>query len=362
MTISIIEKVESMQDLRDDWSALARRRRSPLLEFEWHHSCATTLHYKDKLHIVVQRDDGGTVTAIAPLVILDKERGTWLEFLGASHLFEPAGMLFRDTHALRLLYKHVARSAYPVLLRRLPSGNSEIAYAPLCRLQSGLWLRAESAGTPVLELKNTWQEFFESLPSKRRYDHRRALKNALALGEMCFDAHRPTAEQLPRLLDVAFDIEDKSWKGRNGSSLRRNEKLGNFFRIYATHTASLGALRIFFQHIADTPVAMAICIEEHNALWFLKIGYDEEYRQCSPGKILLMNIVEHCYERKLSRIEHLGTFEPWLSPWTSHIIPHSTYIHYPGNSAGARMLCSDLFRVISNRISGKNHSNKSTSH
>ena len=362
MTISIIENIESMQDLRDDWTALAERHRNPLLEFEWPHSCATTLHCNDRLHVVVQRDDSNTVSAIAPLVILDKGRGTWLECLGTSHLYEPVGMLFRDKYALQSLYRHVARSAYPVLLSRLPNDDSEVTSAPPRRLQSGLWLRTESAGTPVLELTGEWQDFYESLSSKRRYDHRRALKNAIAIGEMRFDAHRPDAEQTPRLLDAAIDIEDKSWKGRNGSSLRQNEKLASFFRAYATHTSSLGALRIFFQQIAEMPVAMAICIEKYNALWFLKIGYNEEYRQCSPGKILLMNIVKHCSERKLSRIEHLGTFEPWLSPWTSYILPHSTHIHYPTNSAGARMFCSDLFRVISNRISGKDHSNQSASH
>ncbi len=362
MTISIIENAEVMHDLRDDWAALAERRRSPLLEFEWHPSCATTLHCNDKLQIVVQRDDSETVTAIAPLVILDKDRGTWLECLGTSHLYEPAGVLFRDTHALQSLYRQVARSAYPVLLGRIPGDDTEMTKVPQRRLQSGVWLRTESAGTPVLRLKSGWRDFYESLSSKRRYDHRRALKNANAIGETRFDAYRPAPEHTPRLLDIAFDIEDKSWKGRNGSSLRKNAKLARFFHVYAAHTSSQGCLRIFFQHIADTPVAMAICIEKYDALWFLKIGYDEEYRRCSPGMILLMNIVKQCYEKKLSRIEHLGTFEPWLSPWTSYIRPHLTHLHYSGNAAGARMLSSDLFRVILNRFSGKSSSNQNAGH
>lgn len=362
MTASIIENIEALQDLRDDWITLANGRRSPLLEFEWHHSCATTLHCNDRLQVVVQRDDSNTVSAIAPLVILNKDRGTWLEYIGTSHLYEPAGMLYRDTQALQSLYRQVARSAYPVRLGRLPKDDPEMTKVPLRRLQSGLWLRTESAGTPVLDLKGVWRDFYESLSSKRRYDHRRALKNANAIGEMRFDAHRPTAEHTPQLLDAAFDIEDRSWKGRNGSSLRRNDKLARFFQVYASHMSSLGELRIFFQHIADTPVAMAICIESYDALWFLKIGYNEEYRQCSPGIILLMNIVNYCYEKELSRIEHLGTFEPWLSPWTSHIRPHLTHIHYPGNSAGARTLCGDIYRAILNRLPGKDHSIQSASH
>jgi CelD/BcsL family acetyltransferase involved in cellulose biosynthesis len=360
--ISVVENAEAMYNLRDDWVVLAEKQQNPLLEFEWHHSCATTVHGTDALNVLVQRDDDNAVSAIAPLVLLRKGKSTWLEFLGGSHLYEPSGMLFRDTFALQSLYRAVARTEHPVLLSRLPRGDTSLETAPRQRLQAGLWLRAKSAGTPVLELKSGWRDFYESMSSKRRYDHRRALKNATAIGETRFDAYSPVPDDVPRLLSLAFDIEDKSWKGRNGSSLKRNEKLASFFQVYATHTSSLGVLRIYFQHIADTPVAMAICIEKYDALWFLKIGYDEEYRQCSPGMILLMNIVKLCYEQKLSRIEHLGTFEPWLSPWTSHIRPHSTHIHYPGNSAGARTLCSDLFRFILSRISGKEHSNQSASH
>ena len=237
MTFSIIEKVGSLQDLRDDWTALAEKRRSPLLEFDWHHSCATTLHCNDKLHVVVQRDDGGTVTAIAPLVILNTDRGTWLECLGTSHLYEPSGVLFRDTRALQSLYQQIARSsARPVRLGRVAGDDEEMTTVPIRRLQSGLWLRTASEGTPVLELKGVWRDFYESLSSQRRYDHRRAMRNATAIGDMRFVSHRPTAEVTPHLLDAAFDIEDKSWKGRNGSSLRRNRQAGQLLpSIRCTH-------------------------------------------------------------------------------------------------------------------------------
>ena len=86
MTISIVDSAEDMLSLRDDWEALSKVQRSPLLEFGWHYNCATTLHDNDAIHVLVQRDSDDVVNAIAPLVILDKGSGDWLEFLGVPRL------------------------------------------------------------------------------------------------------------------------------------------------------------------------------------------------------------------------------------------------------------------------------------
>ena len=230
--------------------------------------------------------------------------------------------------------------------------------APGRTLQSGIWVHRESAGTPVLELNSGWEGFYQSISSRRRYDHRRALNSATALGDVRFDVHCPTTEDASQLLDLAFEIEDRGWKGRKRSSLKQKDQLGRFFSAYALHAASQGALRLFFQNIDDKPVAMAMCIQRYDALWFLKIGYDEEYRRCSPGIIQLMNIVKYCCDNKLLRIEHLGTFEPWLSPWTTYIRPHSTHVHYPLNARGAVLLKNDLARLVSNKMSARTRSSR----
>lgn len=358
MSISIVASAEEMLKLREDWAVLSKLQRNPLLEFDWHYNCATTLHDNDAINVLVQRDDNDEISAIAPLVILDQGRGHWLEFLGVPRLYEPASMLFRDKSALQSLYRAVARSSHPVLLSRLPGGGDVGSVAPRRILQSGIWVRKESAGTPVLELKSGWEGFYQSISSKRRYDHRRALKNATALGDVSFDVHCPTTKDASQLVDLASEIEDRGWKGRKGSSLRQKDQLGRFFRVYASDVASKGALRLFFQSIGGRPVAMAMCVQKYDALWFLKIGYDEEYRRCSPGIIQLMNIVKYCCEHKISRIEHLGTFEPWLSPWTTYVRPHSTHVHYPPNARGATLLKDDLARLVAKRISAPMNSRR----
>lgn len=348
MTVSIVDCLDAMGELHDDWAALAKVQRNPLHDFEWHYACATTLHKNDALHLVVQRNSGDSVSAIAPLVLTRRDR---IEFLGASHLYEPCNLLYRDAEALLSLYKAVGRSRHMLRLARIPVGDPNDEIVRPRTIQSGVWLRVASPGTPVLELSGQWDDFYQSLSSRRRYDHRRSIKKASALGLVDFQANVPTRESALELLEVAIDVEDRSWKGRNGSSLKRNAALADFFRAYSTGAAARGVLRVFLQYIGNKPAAMALCIEEYDALWFLKIGYDEEFREYSPGILQLMNIIEYCFNNNIARIEHLGTFQHWLAPWMSHVRPHSTLVHYPFSLAGARVMAGDVARKASNAAS-----------
>jgi CelD/BcsL family acetyltransferase involved in cellulose biosynthesis len=348
MTISIVDQPDAMVELHDEWAALAKVRRNPLHDFEWNYSCATTLHKDDALHLVVQRNNADGVTAIAPLVLTGRDS---IEFLGASHLYEPCNLIYRDAEALLSLYKAVGQSRHIVRLDRIPVGNTDDEIVYPRTIQSGMWLRVASPGTPVLELSGQWNDYYHTLSSRRRYDHRRSIKKASACGVVEFQANSPTRESASDLLDIAIDVEDRSWKGKNGSSLKRNTALADFFRIYSTSAAARGVLRVFFQYIGDRPAAMALCVEQYDALWFLKIGYDEEFREYSPGILQLMNIIEYCFTNNIARIEHLGAFQHWLAPWTSHVRPHSTLVHYPVSLTGTRVMVGDITRKMSNQAS-----------
>ena len=340
---------ETLQELRGDWQALAEIGQSPLLEHAWFSACADCLHADDALHVMVQYGSAGTVTAIAPLVKIKRGNTSWLEFLGSEQLYEPSGMLYRDPAALPALYRSIARARWPVLLRRLPAAETN-ALAPQRRLQSGLWLRATTAATAVLDLQDGWDAFYATLSSQRRYDHRRAGKRAAAIGKVSFQSYNPEPAAVPDLLERAFAIEDRSWKGQQGSSVLRRPQLASFFRSYGLAAAADGSLRIFFLVVDEVAVSMALCVEKYGALWFLKIGYDDTYAKCSPGMLQLMYIIEHCCNNGVTRIEHLGSFEPWLAAWTSRSQAHETYVHYPQNMTGAGLLLADAVRVARSRL------------
>ena len=340
MSVTLITSVDELQDLKSGWTELSNRHRHPLLDFEWYACAAETLHSRDQLRTLVLRDETGRIDGIAPLAISDHHGAERIVFCGAPILGEPAGLLCRDNKILHRLYAAIADLPFHVELSRTIM-NSKATVAPP-RFARGIWLVANSSGTPRLELDATFSDFYAGLSGQRRYDYRRATRRAESLGSIDFQFFEATARDVQSLLDTCIEIEDRSWKAMAGSSLKRRPDLNRFFRRYAALSVTGNWLRVFVLDIGGVSVAMAICIEKYGSLWFLKIGYDAEYRKCSPGMLMLMKIVEYCFDRSIDRIEHLGTVEEWLKPWTSSVQPHSTLIHYPMNLSGCRAFGKDI--------------------
>ena len=70
--------------------------------------------------------------------------------------------------------------------------------------------------------------------------------------------------------------------------------------------------------------------------------------------LLMMHAVKYGFEQGLSRIEFLGSYEPWLSVWTKNIRAYSMLLHYPPNIHGIRTFSGDLIKTIRSRSSQRN--------
>jgi len=346
MTTTTINSLAEIKDLRHDWNRLALAHQNPLLEFDWFECAAKCLHADDEPQVLVVSNRSGTPTAIAPLVLTNNGGSNWIQLIGSRQLYEPSGLIFDDTASLKTLLADIADLRFPVLLSRMD--QQFMRRGPLAPplVASGAWLTRPAAGSPVLDLDSDWDNFLQSMSSKRRYDYRRAKKRALQMGTVNFEVICPNRNDVDHVLTTALDVEDRSWKGSKGSSVTRNSNMYCFISKLCRRMADRGSLRVFFEYVGERPAAMALCIEDHGALWFIKIGYDEEFKSCSPGMLLLMEIVRHCCENDISRIEHLGTMDQWLTPWTSFVRPYSTLIHYPANIGGASSFVSSVSRVL----------------
>ena len=350
MSALVISDYAAFDSLKNDWDQLALPRNNPLLEFNWFHACAHELHPEKDLNVITLTDSSGKICGIAPLVKTRRHGSHWLEILGASTLFEPTGLLYRDSNAMSSLYRMLARQQYPVLINRLWESREENSIIRQTPCLSGLWIKRHSHGSGILDIQSDWISYLASLSSQRRYDYRRAVKRTASFGDEHYSVVSPNLNVLDQTLDIAFGIEDNSWKGKQGTSIRSRPRLRSFLQRYARYSAESGQLRIFLLHLGDRPAAMAICIESGSALWFIKIGYDDNFRTCSPGMLLMMHAVKYGFDQGLSRIEFLGSYEPWLSIWTRNIRTYSTLVHYPPNIHGIRTFSHDLIKTIRSRI------------
>jgi CelD/BcsL family acetyltransferase involved in cellulose biosynthesis len=254
--------------------------------------------------------------AIAPLV----RHGPvgQLEWLGA-RLGEPMDLRAADPAALGPLTDALARGGAPLSLRRVPAGSPTLDALRRSYQSRGLLTCRPAAGAPVVALDPAWAEPEKQFNSGRRSDFRRALRRASEHGEVTFEVLTPSRAELDGLLAEVFEVEAAGWKSAEGTALKLDPVIGQFFRNYCAAAVRDGTLRLCFMRIDGRAVATQLAVEHGDRFWLLKIGYDESLARCSPGTLLMLYTIGHAAGRGLAAYEFLGTAESWTTMWTSEL-------------------------------------------
>src|SRR5262249_34907362 len=170
------------------------------------------------------------------------------------------------------------------------------------------------------------------------------------LGPVRSEVLSPAPEELLPLLEEAFRVEAAGWKGRKGAALLTNAERGSFYRRYATAACRQGILRPCFLCLGAQAVALQLAAECGGGFWFLKIGYDEQFAQCSPGTLLMLEPLRYAAARGLRSYEFLGTVEPWTQLWAPRVHPYISLRAYPARARGLAALATDLTKVARGRF------------
>ena len=264
---------------------------------------------------IVVCGDPSAPRAVAPLTLRDG----WLELAGSSPTGEPADLLGASPDALGELAERIVAIGRPILLPRAPAGSPAIDALRTAIGPRGLVRVDRGSGHPTVELGEAWREPGGGLSKSRRSGLRRSLRRAEQLGELSVDLLSPAPPEVGPLIEEAFAVEARSWKGTAGTALSQSPRLAGFFRRYAAEAAERGILRLEFLRIDGAAVAMQLGVESQRRIWLLKIGYDESYAPASPGQLLLADSIADAARRELDGYELLGTAAKWTEPWAPQV-------------------------------------------
>jgi CelD/BcsL family acetyltransferase involved in cellulose biosynthesis len=84
-------------------------------------------------------------------------------------------------------------------------------------------------------------------------------------------------------------LEAAGWKGRQGTALRCRPAEAAFMRAALAALARLGCASIYALNLDGRPVSMQIVARCGPAVFTLKTAYDEQFRDFSPGMLLLQD-------------------------------------------------------------------------
>jgi CelD/BcsL family acetyltransferase involved in cellulose biosynthesis len=342
--IEIVSTLEGLEALRDDWVRLGAPFLTPLLQHDWFMACARTLHDEHDIRVIVLRN-GGTVVAIAPLALYRTPPATWLSVMGTTRLHEPSGVLYESQEALEQLVDGLLSMGLPLCLERLPFGTV-IDQTLQARAGGRQHLVVRRTGRSChLAFGGDWAAFYARIGTKSRTGIRIKARKASEHGEVVIEEYgaglAPAA--LPVLLRQAYAVEASSWKGSAGSALLQQPRLRAFFDAYFAAACAAGTLRVYFYRVGGQLIAMHICVEHGRRLWFLKTGYDPEWRRLSPGLHLAMEILKRSIDSGLAGCEFLGSDEAWQHTWPVETRQYCSVLGYPRSLRG---LCAGAATAV----------------
>lgn len=351
--IEIVDNLRGLGELEEPWQQLGQSFPSLFLQFEWFYQSAVAFAGTDSLRVFVLREDDGTASAIAPLLLLNARFSSSLVFIGSKQLFEPCGFLYRNQESLEGLVDAIVKFGIPLDLNRLsltlPDGPAVVAATK----RKGFVIQKPELPALWLPVSGDFEIYEKSLGSSRRQRLRRALRRAEEFGSIQFEIAKVSVERVPEFMEILGAVELLSWKGKQGTALTQDSSRHHFFYGYAEKMARLGRLVFGCLRIAGQPVAVQIGVIFNDTLWVLKIGFDQNFAPCSPGVLLMHRFVRFAFDERLQAVEFAGHYENWLEIWSKKVHKYGTLLSMPFSLKGVSFCADRALALAKRQISGQ---------
>jgi len=141
-----------------------------------------------------------------------------------------------------------------------------------------------------------------------------------------------------KALDVGladfFDIEACGWKGKGGTAIALDPKLVGYYTQIARDAAKRWALHLSFVEAGGKRIAGHLAIAHAGRFFLVKVGYDEQFREFSPGQQLAADAIRTSCELGLREFDFLGPHMEWKADWEPRLRPHTWLTIFRPTRAG----------------------------
>lgn len=282
------------QQLCAEWDGLAARATDPNPFAErWYLAAALQALHSRQVHIIVVRDKG--LVGLMPITQEGRYAGlpvphlqNWLNhnaFLGtplvrsgSEKLFWQALLTELDTQSDNALFLHLTGMRV--------NDHMTAALEQVCADEGrryALVMREERA---LLEKGLSPEAYLEAhVRGKKRKELRRQHKRLGEEGALSF-SRCETDEELDRWITEFLDLEQRGWKGENGSALACANDTRALFGDVLQGAAAAGKLERLALRLDGRPIAMLANFLTPPGAFSFKTAFDEDYARFSPGVLL----------------------------------------------------------------------------
>jgi CelD/BcsL family acetyltransferase involved in cellulose biosynthesis len=195
-------------------------------------------------------------------------------------------------------------------------------------IETARWQQAlvafERAGLPFhfrpemlpgrIDTQGDWDTYRQTWSSRHRQQMARHARDLARQGRVELQVLDQLApDEVEPWLSLGFEIEDRGWKGRQGTSVRRTPGMFAFYLEQASELARRGELTLALLLLDDQPIAFAYGMSAKGTYRSYKVGYDPEFSQYSPGQLLRYRLIERCFQD----VRHCGI--EYITPTPAHL-------------------------------------------
>lgn len=279
-----IERVDRLDDLRDDWARLADSADHPFLTWEWGSGWWQRLGGGLELYAFACRDRDGRTVAILPMYASRMGPFKVARFFGEGDLRGPVcGADGRAAAAagMREAVRPGGGRCTLLVAERLPGGQDWPGSLGGRRLATH--------PDPVLPLKGvSWEDLLASRSRNFRQQVRRRERKLVEEHGLAFRLSEDPA-RLDADLDALVRLHSMRWGGESSGVF--DGPRGEFQREFAAAAQQRGWLRLWVAEIDGEPVAAWYGWRFAGSEWYYQAGRDPRFDDLSLGFVLLAHTV-----------------------------------------------------------------------
>jgi CelD/BcsL family acetyltransferase involved in cellulose biosynthesis len=139
----------------------------------------------------------------------------------------------------------------------------------------------------VVDVLHDWDAYEQSWSRNHRSALKRSLKKLNSEGNVVVRRVRTAPDdELETMLETCFAIENRSWKGTDGTSILQSPGLRDYYHREAKLMRQWGMLDLWLLEVNGETIAFEYCHFAKGVCLSHKISFDPQWDRFSPGRLL----------------------------------------------------------------------------
>jgi CelD/BcsL family acetyltransferase involved in cellulose biosynthesis len=168
-----------------------------------------------------------------------------------------------------------------------------------------------------VDLKGTWEEYFNGQSKNFRMDSRRKLKRLEKEGRVSLV--RTKGENAAQVLEQLKTIAAHCWQAKDNVNIISTPEGFHFYQDVCESSLKGSMLDFTVLTVNDRPVTYMMGIVKDNYYFAFDTAYDKDFEQYSPGLILHNLLMEELYKDQI-RVFDFGYSASYKKRWSSQTL------------------------------------------